>query len=289
MALIPPIALDCVVAIGVDAENDEGRSWVASGFFYGQLSEPAERLEDRKYRVALVTNRHVLAGHSKAYLRVNPEEEETAREYPLILVNDDGTETWFGHPNEEVDVAVVMINFGILREEGMRAKYFQNDVHVATTEKMKEIGTTEGDFVFVLGFPMGLVGERRNTVIVRAGSIARMRDTLANPSREFLLDAPIFPGNSGGPVILKPEVIAIQGTKAQNAAHLIGVVKSYVPYLDIAVSQQTGRPRVIFEENSGLAAVHSVDCIEETLEVARKARAERGDPVTAKTYSSDKS
>ena len=78
-------------------------------------------------------------------------------------------------------------------------------------------------------------------------------------------------------MILKPEFVAIGGTQAQNTAHLIGIIKSYVPYRDVAVSQQTGRPRVIFEENSGLAAAHSVDCIEETLEFAHRTMAERKD------------
>jgi hypothetical protein len=48
---------------------------------------------------------------------------------------------------------------------------------------------------------------------------------------------------------------AIEGTKAVTSANLVGVVSGYVPYQDIAVSQQTGRPRIIFEENSGLATI----------------------------------
>ena len=74
------------------------------------------------------------------------------------------------------------------------------------------------------------------------------------------------PGTSGGPVINKPEIISITGTKSANQSNLIGIVKSYIPYQDIAVSKQTGRPRVIFEENSGLATVHPVDYIDEIID-----------------------
>lgn len=49
-------------------------------------------------------------------------------------------------------------------------------------------------------------------------------------------------------------------------AALIGIVKSYIPFQDVAISQQTKRPRVIFEENSGLANVETVDKILETIE-----------------------
>jgi hypothetical protein len=64
---------------------------------------------------------------------------------------------------------------------------------------------------------------------------------------------------------LKPEALAIEGTKPQVAPYLIGIVQAYVPYQDVAVSLQTARPRVIFEENTGLAAVHPVDFIAETI------------------------
>jgi hypothetical protein len=39
-----------------------------------------------------------------------------------------------------------------------------------------------------------------------------------------------------------------------------------VPYIDVAISTQTRRPRVTFEENSGLTEVHPVDFIEETID-----------------------
>jgi hypothetical protein len=46
---------------------------------------------------------------------------------------------------------------------------------------------------------------------------------------------------------------------------LIGVVRGFIPYTDVAVSQQTLRPRVTFEENSGLAEVIPVDQVNETI------------------------
>ena len=46
------------------------------------------------------------------------------------------------------------------------------------------------------------------------------------------------------------------------------MVSSYLPYREVAVSQQTGRPRMIFEENSGLGVVVPFNVIEETIEFA---------------------
>lgn len=264
MALIPPFFIDCVAAIGTnDAEGNH--QWVASGFLYGHRLAPAENTQ-RDYQVYLVSNRHVFSGMQKAYLRFNPQANKPAREFQLDLMDADGNCLWLTHPNNQVDVAVMPINFDLLEEHGMQVAFFQNDQHIATMAAMDELGVTEGDFAYVLGFPMGLVGEHRNAVIVRSGTLARIRDTLAGFNKTFLVDAFVFPGNSGGPVVLKPEALAIEGTKVQVMPYLIGVVQAYVPYDDVAVSLQTGRPRVVFEENAGLAAVHPIDFVDETID-----------------------
>jgi len=263
MALIPPFFADCVVAIGVE-DQAGARTWAASGFLYGHYLGNNED-GTKRYGVYLVTNRHVFQNLSAAYLRFNPKTSEPAREYRLDLVDQNGAGLWFPYPNAEVDVAVAPINFQLLREEAMQVSYFRSDEHVANVDKLNELGITEGDFVYVLGFPMGLIGGERNTVIVRSGSIARIRDALARANQEYLVDAFIFPGNSGGPIVSKPEALAIKGTKSQEGAYLIGITKSYVSYRDVAISLQSKRQRVIFEENSGLAAVHPIDFAQEVI------------------------
>jgi Trypsin-like peptidase domain len=261
VALIPPGFLDCVVAIGTAAPSD-GIEWIASGFFYGlrQEGEPAE------YRIYLVTNRHVLDGVDQIYIRANPRaQDEQSREFLLQLLDDDGVPLCHAHPNPEIDVAVAAVNFQVLLDHEMQVAWFQSDEHVQHLASMQELGVTEGDAVFVLGFPMGLLGRDRNVVIVRSGSIARIRDTIAHTEDTFLVDATVFPGNSGGPVLFRPEVLSITGTTAISQAFLMGVVSGYVPYVDVAVSPQTGRARITFEENTGLSAVYAVDYIEETI------------------------
>lgn len=266
MALIPPFFSDCVVAIGTDDDKGQ-RRWIASGFLYGVPTD----IPVRAYQVYLVTNRHVLMGLDNAYLRCNPQADKPAREFHLTLSDGDKL-LWFAHPNDEIDIAALPIHFDLLVESGMQVAYFQADQHSATIDAMNALGVTEGDFAYVLGFPMGLVGQHRNTVIVRGGTLARVRDMLARISKVFLVDAFVFPGNSGGPVVLKPEALAIEGTKPQLAPYLIGIVQSYVPYDDVAISAQTGRPRIVFEENTGLAAAHPVDFIIETIRARRTPR-----------------
>jgi len=115
MALIPPFFPDCVVAIGIeDPSGDERkRKWVASGFLYGHYITDNED-GTKSYKVYLVTNRHVFENLPRIYLRFNPRTNEPAREYTLNLLNENGAQLWFPHPNAKIDVAIIPINFGLL-------------------------------------------------------------------------------------------------------------------------------------------------------------------------------
>ncbi len=263
MSLIPPFYLDCVVAIGKPIEGGR-RQWVASGFIYGHLIKKTEDGKNR-YLLFLVTNRHVFERIPVAFIRLNTTEGKQAFEADLNTLDSNGSPIWLAHPDPNIDIAIIRISPKYLDDHKIKYAFFNSDKFVANTAKLKEMGITEGDFAYILGFPMGIVGGPQNAVIVRGGTIARIRDTISGVNNEFLVDAFIFPGNSGGPVISKPEVLAIEGTKSQISAELIGIVRGYITYRDVAVSQQTGQPRIVFEENSGLSSVHPIDFIDEVI------------------------
>lgn len=268
MALLPPFFCDCVVAIGVPTVEGEPR-WAASGFLYGDFLRAMEG-DQKEYHVRLVSNRHVFEGKRNVFLRFNPQGGQPAKRYSLDLMDESGTLKWYPHPDQAIDIGIAPINARRLKEDGIQFSYFQSDQHVANLDKLAELEISEGDFAYTLGFPMGLIGGERNYVIVRHGTIARIKDAISRTSPEFLLDTLIYPGNSGGPVVTKPELVAITGTKPAKSAYLIGVVKSYIPYEDRAVSFQTGLPRVIFQENSGLAAVIPIDFVQDVIEQVRE-------------------
>jgi hypothetical protein len=272
--LLPPAFLDAVVAIGHN-ENVNGTStWVteASGFFYGYLvqddPDPAKRL----YEVYLVTSQHVIGNHSDIFVRMNPKKTSDQGEVFDAPITDAGVPQWFTHPNRSVDVAATRINWKLLQDRGISVSFIPNDISAADTKKMGDIGVSAGDGVFVVGFPMNLAGQQRNYAIVRPGAIARVTDLIESATTTLMIDSHIFPGNSGGPVFLEPSLMSIEGTKSNQKAYLIGMVKDYIPYTDVAVSVQTQRPRITFEENSGLADVIPVDRINETISAWRSSQ-----------------
>jgi len=276
---IPPFFINCVVALGSFQVPAPGQppQWhtEASGFLYGVPADSETDPAKHMYSVFLVTNRHVLKNHTEITVRLNSQKlEDPVREFPVSLKDADGRELWTSHPNPAIDVSVIQLNGPFLRDQGLQSDFFASDQNVADKAKMKEIGLAIGDNIFVLGFPMGISGTaQRNYVIARHGNIARINDVLDSGGTTFLIDAFVFPGNSGGPVVSVPNLTAISGTKAQDHAYLIGMVQGYLPYKDILASEQTGEARMISEENSGLAEVIPVDYINETIKDAQAAQA----------------
>jgi S1-C subfamily serine protease len=192
-------------------------------------------------------------------IRFNPEARGVAHEYEISLDNFKRSTT--------ADIAATGIDTDVLKNQGIsNLAFFTEDKNIADRAKVTDLGLSEGDGIYVLGFPLGLVeAGQHNFVIVKSGVIARIRDTLAEKRSTFLIDSFVFPGNSGGPVVTKPEAFSIVGTKSQDSAYLIGMVTDYQPYREIAVSAQTQRPRIMFEENSGLADVITIDEIEDMI------------------------
>ena len=230
-----------------------------TGFFYGYLTENDPDPQNRKYEVYLITAKHVAQarGNTSLLVRVNPPKA------PHLGLKNSRCRTQLrparyrgsSIPTQEIDLAATLVNYGLLRDRGFEAEFFPNDVLAAGTDKLREMGTSAGDGVFVLGFPMNLAGVQRNYVIVRQGIIARVSEMLDKAAPTFLVDAFVFPGNSGSPVVLRPEIVAINGTKSQGNAYLIGMVLSYQPVHSWRSVPQTGKPSIVFQENSGLAEV----------------------------------
>lgn len=263
MTLLPPMFLDTVVAIGQAIDDDGGVAANATGTLVGWPTSKSEEGE-QLYRVFLVTNRHVVEDRSGFLVRFN--QGAAAEWYQVDLIDDDGSALWHGHGDAQCDIAAVSIDVAPLRAAGAEFRFLSADTIWAYQSQRDELRISAGDSVFVLGFPLGLAGTERSYVIVRGGMVARWDDEIVAQTKSFLIDANIFPGNSGGPVFICPSAMSIQGTKAVERAWLIGIVSGYIPYEDLAVSQQTGEPRMMLVENSGLASVVPLHLLQEVLE-----------------------
>jgi S1-C subfamily serine protease len=203
VALLPPGFLKRVVAIGA-ADDADNQHWIGSGFLYGRRAETDESLTF----VYLITNRHVLTavGSDKfvhPIVRANPKDKLDASKVFALPLKSGNRDLWIAHPDPDVDLAATLVNVGsLVQEHGIDLGWFDGPNDALNQTQMADAGLSEGDGVFVLGFPLGLVGSHRDVPLVRNGCISRVRDALAGATTVFLIDASVYPGNSGGPVVL---------------------------------------------------------------------------------------
>lgn len=252
---------------------------MATGFLYGHVVERRPN-KTTVYRTYLVTNRHVVNAAPRASLRFNPKGNAPAREYAADFVDAAGKPLWFAPSDPKVDVVVLPIDYSRLEADGISVALVDAQNNAANRSKMASLGVAEGDFVYILGFPFGDVGGERSYVVARSGSLARVSDTIQGFRRDFLVDVMTVPGNSGGPIFSKPELVSIEGTKAQAASLLLGVTSASINVVDEAVSKQTQRTRITFEDNSGLSIAYPVDFIDEAISYHLASEDARGQPAT---------
>jgi hypothetical protein len=220
----------------------------------------------------LLTCKHVASGATNWYVTFNENGKpgQYIRKAVSKLAEDGGG--WRFHKDTKIDLAVLPIKINFEQEDA-------SVLGEGLLEKFENI--FEGDEVFFLGFPLGWTAENRMMPVARAGIVA-----LKLENRTFLIDGNIFPGSSGSPIFLRPSLIDWRkgppyGISKITPPMFIGIVSSYLPYTDIAVSKQTGHPRVTFEENSGLGEAISFNLIVEILndivpEIKNEARTETG-------------
>lgn len=161
---------------------------------------------------------------------------------------------WVFHPDANVDLA--LLPFGIDMEKD--AVLSIPDSLFLGTDALRELVD-----VFFVSFQPGIGKTDQVRPVYRPGTIAVML-----PDKTFYIDGAAFPGNSGSPVFVRPEPVGFAKAgppvfPAPNSGRFVGVVGEYLPYREVAISNQTGRPRVVFEEHTGLSRVWSTDLVVE--------------------------
>ena len=263
MAIIPNGFSKAVVAIGVQ-ENEE-ISWCGTGFLVYRVIN-----ESRDLVPILVTNKHVLEGRKEIVVRLKHKDSDAVADEKVPLYKGDEI-MYKVHPDPNIDIAAMLLNGSYIMEKQIEFSGFNIDKdHTMTTRELKESGVEEGSLVYMLGFTMGLVNMDSTDPICRLGCIARMSSAQLLETKNILVDIQNFPGNSGSPIILRPEHMSIEGTPCLDKSLLVGIVHSYIPYVEKLMNIQTGKIVEVRSENSGLAYVHHVEYIREVIDLLVK-------------------
>lgn len=256
MALVPKIYIDSVVSIGHKVNGSI--NWIGTGFIVGKAKD------EKNAWIYLVTNKHVIKGKDSIWIKVHNDEQNKDVEIEAPLINN-GDVVYSEHPNPKIDIIAVHLNGSYFSSNKLSTGFIDIDKNAMSSEELRNHGVSEGNLAYMLGYPMGLVNVNSKSPICRMGCIARMSKEQIDESTNILMDIQNFPGNSGSPVVLKPEIISIEGTLNLPQSVLIGIIHSYIPYKDVLISRQTGELVEIRTENSGLANMHPVEYIREVV------------------------
>ncbi|SRR6266567_1557611 len=167
--------------------------------------------------------------------------------------------TWVRSPTQDVACRLIVW--------GNAAEFTAIPIGMFLDANLVEAGAP----VFLMGFPLGLRSEKYALPILRRGIVAR-KDT-----GSIIVDGFVFPGNSGGPVVYEPviQVGANLTTTLLQGSWLVGIVVSEISYIEPAISPQTKRPRITFENNTGLCNILPSGVILELLKSAEFEKADR--------------
>ena len=257
MSIFSERIINSVVAIGKPEKEDF--TAFATGFFFGHLTPDPQKQGDVTLTLFLVTNQHVIDGLHAVGVRINDKSGQGSKVYELPLFSNGGQR--FFEENKAIDLAVISVQLTPWSNQELGPTLIITPESLFSVDQFTRIGVSEADSVFVLGYPMGLIDVNKNFPFVRMGIVSRIGDFLAGHSDSIIIDSQIYPGNSGGPVFLEPRPYIDDVWKppiypiGTPFPYLMGVVSGYIPYKETAYSIQTGKPRIEFQENSGLARV----------------------------------
>jgi hypothetical protein len=205
--------------------------------------------------VMLVTAKHVVMQDDGKVLanlgyRLNSKEGEAT-----MITDAHATavakSAWFFSTNADVACRFIVWGDKAVVRTIARSQFLTSE-HLQTTTPL-----------LILAFPMGLRSAEHSVAIARSGMVAR-RDKSGIIAEGF-----VFPGNSGGPVLYMPVFPVDQKTLLSPVLQgqwLVGLVSSQISYVDVAVSLQTRKPRVTFEDNAGLVNIVGSDDILQLLD-----------------------
>ncbi len=130
---------------------------------------------------------------------------------------------------------------------------------------MQQAGLLEGDDIFVLGFPMGIMSRGNQRAICRSGCVARIRDFYDDQNQPYLIDAQVFPGSSGGLVVTSPDALSIAGSKAITSATAIGIVTHVHAHWARGRLEDKDGTRFRIEDPAGIGVVQPMDRVVEAI------------------------
>ncbi len=202
-----------------------GSTDIGTGFFYS-FRDPSNTNSSIP---VIVTCRHVIANSAVGVLdfalaKTNAF-DRTQPHFQVVIQNFESL--WIKHPDTNIDVAIIPIA-GVMQkliDDGKRLDVIPFDKReLLTTNELAQIGAFQ-DVKFI-GYPIGISDEQNNLPIARQGMTATDVSVDYEGRKEFMIDAAVFPGSSGSPVLIAQEGMHFSGNGlvGGNQLKLLGIL-----------------------------------------------------------------
>ncbi|MBU0692256.1 serine protease [bacterium] len=247
---VPELMMFNTVRLSV-CNKDGSRSAIGTGFLF------TIDVGDGKIQPMIISNRHMF------------ENKDRILEVALHLRDPSKKGLWFGapplvrrvnlsevefHSNEEIDIACLPAGWTATEDV---FSVFLNESHLCTFE---EDELQPGLEIWFVGYPAGLSDTTYNLPILRRGWIATHPKIDFEKKKIFLVDANVFNGSSGSPVI----------ARIDNKVKLLGVVSAgFINSQPRKVQGINQEAYVEFAENLSLGCVIKSSVLPEILDVVR--------------------
>lgn len=150
----------------------------------------------------LVTNHHVVEGAQEGLIELVERDGDQPLMQKRVRAQID-SDVLLARTDPKLDVALVPIGPLLNQLDAAKRPVFFRSISpdlIPTTEAMNDLAAVE-EIVFI-GYPSGLRDERNSTPLIRRGITATpvWNDFGGDPI--FLIDAGVYPGSSGSPVLI---------------------------------------------------------------------------------------
>lgn len=160
--------------------------------------------QEEKQYLFLVTNKHVIRGATNGrffFTLSDGQSPQIGQRFDIQM--SEFEQQWFGHPDPEIDVAVMPLVPVLQQIQKMgKTVFYKSITHnlIPTAEQMNDLDAIE-EVVFI-GYPNGIFDSKNLMPVVRRGTTATHLQIDYEGKPLFLIDASVFPGSSGSPVLI---------------------------------------------------------------------------------------